>query len=362
MLNPENVVIASGSNINTGDGSIVTLSGLTFTVDGTYTIQVEAPSSRSSSTGNYVISLYDITPHVTPLVLGQQENGQLVGQYGVDQWSFSAAANEQVEFDLVSDANNLVNFNLIGPGGYTAFSGLQGNSGLITLPSNGTYILSADGLGGNGASYSFQLNELTILDLTPGTPYSSTSTGTGYSQLYEVNIASVQTLFMNMNDSTTTDVNGDLRQTGLASDAVELRVSQHGRPRRPTRPFWCRRLLTGTWYILVYSRVGTSSQQLYGRRHRPPYNSTVWHQVTRRPAARPRSPLKAPALTRPSPSTWSLQAALFMPRRRFRSTSSPKSLRHSISQMCPSWLQARPIACWSRGPMVPRPNCRMLLS
>ena len=91
-------------------------------------------------------------------------------------------------------------FNLTGPGGYIAFSDLQADSGLITLPSSGNYVLSVDGTGGNGGSYAFELDELTVTSLTLGTIYEGTMAGTGQSDLFSVVVPTSQTLFVNLQD------------------------------------------------------------------------------------------------------------------------------------------------------------------
>ena len=123
LINSDGIVQATATNASGGSGSTVTLSDFTFPADGTYTIQVEAPSSQSASTGFYEIAIYDETPHVTPLVLGQSQSGTLGGPFGIDEWSFSGSANQVVD-STRSIAQPGIVFSLTGPGGYVAFSNL----------------------------------------------------------------------------------------------------------------------------------------------------------------------------------------------------------------------------------------------
>ena len=68
--------------------------------DGTYTIQVQAPTGDSSSTGNYVITAEVVTPTVRPLTVDQQYTGDIVTPFSVDQWTFSGSAGESVDLHV----------------------------------------------------------------------------------------------------------------------------------------------------------------------------------------------------------------------------------------------------------------------
>ena len=57
LIAPNGTVLASANNTGSGVGSIVQLSDVALMVSGTYTIQVQAPSSEASSTGNYVLTI-----------------------------------------------------------------------------------------------------------------------------------------------------------------------------------------------------------------------------------------------------------------------------------------------------------------
>ena len=155
LLDPNNDVLASASSGSSG--AIAAISAFTLPASETYTLQVPAPASQSSSTGNYVLAAYNVTPNDYSLSVNQTTNGTIHGAYGVDQYSFTASANEQVELNVISAAGGNVAFTLTGPGG-TVFTNLQSNSGPVTLPSSGTYVLTVQGNGGQGGAYAFDSN------------------------------------------------------------------------------------------------------------------------------------------------------------------------------------------------------------
>ena len=72
LINSDGIVQATATNASGGSGSTVTLSDFTFPADGTYTIQVEAPSSQSASTGFYEMRFTMKRPRHSAL-LGQSE-------------------------------------------------------------------------------------------------------------------------------------------------------------------------------------------------------------------------------------------------------------------------------------------------
>ncbi len=254
LLDQFGTVLAKG---NSSNGAIVTLSGVTFNADGVYTLRIEAPSG-SSATGNYSVAVYDVTPHIQPLSLGQGEVGTLSGAFGIDQWSFSATANEQVKFHLISSNYGSEVFNLTGPGGYVAFSNLQSDSGLITLPSSGAYVLSVDGVGGSGGSYAFELDQLTITSLTLGTSFRGTMAGSGQSDLYSVVVPTSQTLFVNLQDSSGGAVNQLYAKLGAPPTPSDYDYSSIA-PGVADQQLLVPSAAPGTWYFLAYGASAPSS-------------------------------------------------------------------------------------------------------
>jgi len=68
-----------------------------------------------------------------PITLNQQYLGHIDTPYSVDRWTFSAVAGQQIRFDLVNASSSGIVFDLTGPSGWTGFSGISGDSDLITL-------------------------------------------------------------------------------------------------------------------------------------------------------------------------------------------------------------------------------------
>ena len=65
-----------------------------------------------------------------PLDVNQTVAGDIDNPYRVEAWTFAAAANTQVQFNLHSAAAGLA-FDLTGPNGYAAFTGQAASSGPI---------------------------------------------------------------------------------------------------------------------------------------------------------------------------------------------------------------------------------------
>ena len=250
LLSPDGEVVVSGSNAS--NGSIVNLSGVTIAADGTYTIQVEAPTSHSTADGNYLFTLDDNTAQVYQLLPDQQENGALIGPFGVDQWAFSATADEEVQFDLVNASPGAEDFSLSGPDGYVAFANLQGSSGPVTLPAAGEYVLSVAGTGDNEGGYAFRLEELSVVDLSLGTIRPESLPGSGNAQLFEVNVTTGgQTLFLSLKDSTSGDVNQLFAQLGTPPTPAAFAFASTGPS--PDPQILVPSAAAGTWYVLAYT-------------------------------------------------------------------------------------------------------------
>ncbi len=200
---------SSGNTLATASsassGAIASISGFVLPANGTYTIKVQASAGQPSSTGNYVLSAYDVTPNVKALTVDQQADGTIGNPYGLDRWDFTGSSGQQVQLDVVS-AGGGVQFDLTGPGNQVLFSDLQASSGLITLRASGAYVLTAHGSGGQGGSYAFELEQTTVTSLTLGGTDSGTLAGTGQAQLFSVSVPSAQSLVVSLQDGATTDV------------------------------------------------------------------------------------------------------------------------------------------------------------
>src|SRR5262249_21684172 len=140
---------------------------------------------------------------------------------------------------------------LTGPGGFLGFSGVTADSGLVTLPADGTYILEASPLGGPPGSYTFQLAETSQTPLTLGTPYIGTLTGSGQTQLFVGNVPAGPQLRLVLDDSAAADRNELYAQFGTPPTRADVQFSA-------TAATAGQQLLVpsaapGTWYILLYS-------------------------------------------------------------------------------------------------------------
>jgi RHS repeat-associated protein len=250
LLDPSANLVVRGSN-NVARQTVV-LADVPLMADGTYRIQVRAPANQPASTGNYLVSIWEVTPDVTPLVLNQTFNGRIETPYSVDRWTFSAAASQQVRFDFINASVPGVAFDLRGPNDWIGFSNLVDDSGLVNLPESGGYTLTARGTGGAyDIAYAFKLLETTQTELPLGMDFAGQFSGPAQAQIFKINITST----------------GPLRITLQNSGAGNRTELYAGRGTLPTRggfefsaasgPGASRELIipsasVGTWYVLVY--------------------------------------------------------------------------------------------------------------
>ena len=113
-------------------------------------------------------------------------------------------ANQQIEFDPIAAANPSLQFSLTGPNGYTAFSGANASSGILSLPASGMYTLTA---GGDNRAYAFELIETSQLRLNLATQYQGMLAGVGRAQFFVVTVPSIEALLINLQDSSAVDQN-----------------------------------------------------------------------------------------------------------------------------------------------------------
>src|SRR5262249_1310776 len=141
-----------------------------------------------NATGDYLVAAWDATSQTLPLTLGQNVFGQIEPAYRSDHWTFTAAANQQVRFNLLADSADGVTFDLMGPNGYIRFTGQLSSSASLTLPAAGAYVLTARSNAGRVGSYAFRLDLTTQTLLTLGTPYSGVFAGSGQAQIFKVDV------------------------------------------------------------------------------------------------------------------------------------------------------------------------------
>ncbi len=199
----------------------------------------------------------DQAPDIQSLNVNQPTTGNIPSPYSIDEWTFSAAANTQVRFELLSELASGLNFSLTGPNGYVGFTALALSSALIDLPTSGTYTLTAQSTGGATGTFAFEMAQTSQTPLTLGTPFNGNFAGTGQSQLFTLNLPAAAPLSFQLKDLT-------------ASDHVEL-YARFNTP--PTRQVYdagangagaSQSLLiasadAGTWYVLVYAEAVTAN-------------------------------------------------------------------------------------------------------
>ncbi len=250
LFDPSTNLMAQASN--TVPQQVVGLVNVILPVDGTYTVAVRAPANQSASTGNYLVTLWDTTPRIASLVVNQQEYGQITTPFSVDQWNFSASADEQVEFSLINAAAPGIAFDLSGPNGWVGFSNLVTSSGLVTLPYDGNYALTAFGTGGAyGFAYTFELVQTAETNLAVGSTFSGSFVGNGQAQLIAVNLTNGSPLLITLNNAGANNVTELYAQLGSPPTRGTFGYeSIH--PASPNQQILIPNANGGTYYILIY--------------------------------------------------------------------------------------------------------------
>ncbi len=250
ILDPDGNVLATASSSSAGQ--LASLLAVTMPTDGTYRVQVTASADHASNRGNYMLTIFNVTVDSNPLLLNQQVYGNVENPFAVDRWTFAAAANQQVQLDLLASAVTGIVFDLVGPDGNTLFSNVGGDSGLTALTMPGSYTVLAHSIGGGAGAYSFRLVETAQRNLPLNTTVAGTLVGSGQAQLFRVAVPTAKVLSVEFDDAT-------------ATDDIELYI-KFGSP--PTRSDYDVRSLqvgsadqslfvphatAGTWFVLVYA-------------------------------------------------------------------------------------------------------------
>lgn len=252
ILDPQNNPLGPANGVNSASpGAIVTLNNILLPTDGTYKIRVRASTDHTASTGNYLVGIWDSTPNVQTLPLSQNVSGTIATPFSLDQWNFSATAGQQVQFHVNGSSGGGLGFSLTGPGGYTAFTDLGGDSPLTNLPSSGAYTLNAYTLNGASGSYNVVLRQTSVTVLPLENTYNGSLAGSGQAQLFIVPV-------------TTTDPLSFILTDPNPADHTELYVRFGSAPTRQTYDYGVtgagasHSLLVssanaGMWYVLVFS-------------------------------------------------------------------------------------------------------------
>ena len=251
LLNAAGTVIATG--FSASDEQVVSLASILLPADGIYTIRVKAASAQATNTGNYLVAAWDSTPDVAAMQRNQRYAGQIETPFSVDRWTFSAQTNDQVRFDLLNRTNSSIVFDLTGPGGWSGFTGLGADSGLITLPADGTYTLTVRGTGGlYGGHYSFQMDAISRTDLAVGQLYTGSIVGNAHAQLFRVNVPQASPMLVRLDDLSGAANHNELYARFGAPPTRSVYDARFGNPAAPDQVLVLDRAMPGDWYILVY--------------------------------------------------------------------------------------------------------------
>lgn len=249
LLDSTGHVLATATN--GAAGGIVSFD-VTLPTDGSYRIQVTDPSGHSAATGNYQVGVWDVTPNVQPLLLNQQANGNIATPFAVDQWTFSAAANQQISFVSINTSAGGMEFTLTGPDGSAAFSNVSASTGLITLGKAGTYTLSVSGINGATGAYAFEVNSTTEVPLNVGDTYNGQLSGPSQAFLFDVGVTDAQSLLATLADSTASDVNELYAKFG-APPTPQNYDYRYSTASSANQSILIPKAAVGHWYFLVYT-------------------------------------------------------------------------------------------------------------
>ena len=269
------------TNSNTSAGQILVFPDIALPADGVYRVQVRAHPAYGASSGNYFVSIWDVTPDVSDLVLNQQVLGRIETPYSIDRWNFSAVAGQQVRFDLVNVSQPGIQFKLIGPSGWIGFSNLTSDSDLINLPTSGGYTLSAYGTGGQyGGDYAFRLVETIQTDLALGSNFIGHFVGSGQARIFRINVPAANPMRVVLQNSGAGNANElYLKFNGPPSRGeFDVRFPASGSSQQITVPS----AYAGTWYVLVYGDTISTSRRLHAASHH------LWHVPQQRYPGSPR--------------------------------------------------------------------------
>jgi YD repeat-containing protein len=250
LVDEAGMIIASEDS--TAPGQVVTLEDVAIPADGTYRLRIKAPVDHLAQEGNYLATVWDVTADASPLLLNRQVTGLIENPYSVDQWQFSVTAGTQVRFDLINRSSTGILFDLSGPGGWVGFTDLDRDSDLLTLPSDGTYTLAAQGTGGHtGGSYAFQMQQTRVTDLALGSFQTGQFAGSGQAELFRIDVPTSNPLKVVLDD----DASNNVSELYLKFGAPPTRADYDYRftsSAAPDHEIVVPMAYAGQWYALVY--------------------------------------------------------------------------------------------------------------
>ena len=192
----------------------------------------------------------EITYKQRALVLNQDRLGYLGSTLNGDRWVFAANAGNEIRFDL-GQTFGAVRFRLKGPQGWIGFDDLSVDSGTLTLPHSGRYELEATLRAGLTGTYSFRMDQATFTTLTIGQSYAGQIAGTGFAQMFQVEVPFDGVLATTLDNAH----NSDNIEIYLRRGAPPTRNTYDVRRTKPgaDHSLWLPEARAGTWYVLIYA-------------------------------------------------------------------------------------------------------------
>ena len=143
-----------GGNAGGGAGGRIAMYFDTYDFTGPVTFAGGAGNQKGEHGTIYTI------PDENILQLNRQTIAYTDSPFSVQHWEFTGVAGQQIRLQNVNMSDPGIVFDLEGPSSWTGFTGLTGQSNLLTLGESGAYVLTARATGGvNKRFYTFRLQE-----------------------------------------------------------------------------------------------------------------------------------------------------------------------------------------------------------
>jgi RHS repeat-associated protein len=198
------------------------------------------------------------TPENHILSLDTQVLGILTTPVSVDNWYLTGVAGQQVRLQQVNMSAPGVVFDFSGPNGWTGFTGITNQSALLTLPTSGTYTVTARGSGGSGGyTYTFDLQETAETNIVTGAPVNGNFTGSGQAQLFVFKLTNGSPMLINLGNSGVGNVTE--LYVGFGSPPTRGTYNYHATVgNSSSQQILIPQAVGGTYYVLVYANQITT--------------------------------------------------------------------------------------------------------
>jgi RHS repeat-associated protein len=192
----------------------------------------------------------------TPLQLNKQIVSNLNCSCEIKKRLFSAFVGQQVRLEQVAMSQPDVWFDLYGPSGFVGFTGVNAQSPLVTIPETGTYSLvtRTSDVSTTNSTFSFRLQETSIIDITANVAYQGTILGTGQAQLFKVELDESQPMRVTLDDASLLNNNELYARFGIPPTRADYDYRSEVSA-SPDHQLLVPMATAGTWYILVYGET-----------------------------------------------------------------------------------------------------------